>query len=108
MFRTNRIKSALFIASRLLFTPILSTISFVFLIPAVSIKSSFTPLIIIVPSTISLVVPSISVTIAFSSCNKLFSRLLFPTFGLPTIAVLIPSFIIFPFSLSFIILFISF
>ena len=82
--------------------------SVVFLIPAVSIKSNIIPFITIVPSTVSLVVPSISVTIAFSSCNKLFSRLLLPTFGLPIIAVFIPSFIIFPFSLSFIIFFISF
>ena len=33
------------------------------------------------------------VTIAFSSCNNAFNKLLLPTFGLPIITVLIPSLI---------------
>ena len=45
------------------------------------------------PSTISLVVPAISVTIAFSSSNNAFNNDDFPTLGLPTITVEIPSFI---------------
>ena len=46
------------------------------------------------PSTMSLVVPGISVTIAFSSSSNEFRRLLFPTFGFPIIPTLIPSFMI--------------
>ena len=51
----------------------------------------------ILPSTISLVVPGIFVTIAFSSSNNAFNILLLPTFGLPTNATDIPSLIILPF-----------
>ena len=58
---------------------------------------------IICPSTMSLVVPSISVTIAFCSSSKLFNKLLLPTFGLPIIPTFIPSFIILPFSDSLIV-----
>ena len=81
--------------------PIASTSSVGFLIPAVSIKWIGKPCNKILPSTISLVVPSIFVTIALSSFKKAFNKLLFPTFGLPTIAILIPSLIIFPISASF-------
>ena len=77
-------------------TPIFSTTLSVSLIPAVSIKFITIPSKVIFPSTISLVVPSISVTIAFSSSIKAFNKLLFPTFGLPIIPILIPSLIIFP------------
>ena len=66
------------------------------LIPAVSIMLHIMPLITIFPSTISLVVPSISVTIAFSSSRRVFRRLLFPTFGFPIIPIFIPSFINLP------------
>ena len=55
------------------------------------------------PSTISRVVPATSVTIALFSPISLFKILLFPTLGLPTIATLIPSLIIFLVSLSLII-----
>ena len=59
------------------------------------------PSIISVPSTQSLVVPAISVTIALFSSNRLFKILLFPTLGFPIITVLIPCFINFPSLLSF-------
>ena len=42
-----------------------------------------------------------SVTIALSSPSKAFNKLLLPALGLPIIDVLIPSFIILPFLLSF-------
>ena len=89
-------KSTWFTISFDLSTPIFSTISSVSLIPAVSIKFSFIPSNVIDPSTISLVVPAIFVTIAFCSSNKWFSILLFPTFGLPIIATSIPFFNIEP------------
>ena len=57
------------------------------------------PFILIWPSTISLVVPAISVTIALSSCNNAFNNELFPTFGLPIIDVFIPSLINSPLSI---------
>ena len=66
-----------------------------------SIKFRVIPLITICPSTISLVVPSISVTIALSSFSNLFKSEDFPTFGFPTIPTFMPSLMSFPFSLSF-------
>ena len=66
------------------------------LIPAVSIKFRIIPFRFILPSTMSLVVPGIFVTIAFSSFNKVFKMLLFPTFGLPKRDTFIPSFMSFP------------
>ena len=74
------IKSLLFIISLLFSTPSFSTTLFVSLIPAVSIKFSVTPFIVMFPSTMSLVVPSISVTIALSSFISKFNKLLLPTF----------------------------
>ena len=50
----------------------------------------------------SRVVPSISVTIAFSSPASLLSKEDFPAFGLPIITVLIPSLRIIPSSEEFI------
>ena len=47
-------------------------------------------------SIASLVVPAISDTIAFSSFNKVFNRVDFPTFGSPIMATGIPFFIAFP------------
>ena len=91
-------KSALLIASLDLFTPIDSTWSVDSLIPAVSNKWSITPFKLISPSTTSLVVPAISVTIALDSPNKAFNKDDLPTLGLPTKATLIPSLIINPFS----------
>ena len=72
-------------------TPIFSTILSVSLIPAVSIILRIIPLILICSSIISLVVPGISVTIAFSFLAKALRREDFPALGFPTITVLIPS-----------------
>ena len=44
----------------------------------------------------SLVVPSMSVTMAFSSSNRVFNKLLLPTLGRPNIPTLIPWLIILP------------
>ena len=79
------------------FIPIFSTSSFAFLIPAVSINFNGIPLIVINSSIVSLVVPSYSVTIALSSFNIAFNKDDFPAFGVPIIAVFIPSLIILPF-----------
>ena len=73
--------------------PIDSTISSVSLIPAVSTKFKVIPPKLSLASIKSLVVPDISVTIALSSSSRAFNKLDLPTFGLPTIAVLIPSLI---------------
>ena len=80
------------------FTPICSTSLVVFLIPAVSIKFNGIPFIFTNSSIVSLVVPSILVTIALSSSNMAFKSDDFPAFGLPKITVLIPSEIILPLS----------
>ena len=76
--------------------PMLSIISFVSLIPAVSINLKATPSIIISSSIASLVVPAISETIAFSSFKIEFNKVDLPTFGSPIIATGIPFFIAFP------------
>ena len=57
-----------------------------------------TPFKLMASSKTSRVVPAISVTIARSSPTKTFNNEDFPAFGLPTITVLIPSFIILPLS----------
>ena len=90
LFSTRRIKSAFSIAFFDFSTPICSTISFVSLIPAVSMRFRFIPSRVRFASTMSLVVPGILVTMAFSSCISLFRILLFPTLGRPTIAIFIP------------------
>ena len=59
------------------------------------------------PSTTSLVVPAILVTIALSSFKRAFNNDDLPTFGFPIIATLIPSRTILDFSPSLIKLFIS-
>ena len=82
-------------------TPIFSTISSVLRIPAVSIRFKVIPPILICSSNASLVVPSISVTIALSSFARAFNRLDFPALVFPKITVLIPSRIIRPFSAFF-------
>ena len=66
-------------------------ISSVSRIPAVSIILRTTPSMLILPSTISRVVPAIFVTIALSSRSRAFNKLLLPTLGRPIITVLIPS-----------------
>ena len=95
-FNNNKTKSASFNALRLRSTPIFSTTSSVSRIPAVSINCKGTPRTLTYSSIVSLVVPAISVTIAFSSLNSTFNKLDFPTFGRPTIAVFNPSRKIFP------------
>ena len=61
--------------------PIFSIVLSVFLIPAVSINRNIKPLIINLSSIISLVVPAISETIAFSSFKSEFKRVDFPALG---------------------------
>ena len=74
----------------------LSTTSFVSLIPAVSMNLKPIPSITNSSSIVSRVVPAMSETIALSSFNKAFNSVDFPTFGSPTIATGIPFFITFP------------
>ncbi len=59
------------------------------------------PFIFTNSSIVSLVVPSISVTIALSSFKIAFNSEDFPAFGFPIITVLIPSFITLPLSNDF-------
>ena len=92
------IKSASFAISLDFAIPIFSTSLSVFLIPAVSINFNGIPFIVTNSSIVSLVVPSILVTMALSSFNIALSKDDFPAFGFPIIAVFIPSFIILPFS----------
>ena len=77
-------------------TPIFSTTSPVSRIPAVSTILMGIPSIFRYSSTVSLVVPGISVTIARSSSSSQFNKEDFPTFGLPTMTVCKPSRMILP------------
>ncbi len=95
---TKRIRSAFSAACFALSTPIRSTTSFVHRIPAVSTIFNGIPFKIISSSSVSLVVPAISVTIALFSPRSKFKRDDLPVFGFPNITVLIPSFIRLPFS----------
>lgn len=90
------IKSASFATSFDFIIPIFSTSSSASLIPAVSTNFKGIPFTLTNSSIVSLVVPSYSVTIALSSFSIAFNNEDFPALGLPIIAVLIPSFIIFP------------
>ena len=65
--------------------PIFSTLSLALRIPAVSTILRGIPLIVTFSSILSLVVPSISVTIALSSFNIVFNKDDLPAFGLPII-----------------------
>jgi len=78
--------------------PISSTLSFGFLIPAVSITLKRMPSITNGSSIVSLVVPGISVTIALSLSRSLFSKLDLPTLGFPVIIICAPSLTSFYFS----------
>ena len=91
-----KINSASLAMFKAFLTPISSIVSVVFLIPAVSIIFKGIPFIVINSSIVSLVVPSISLTIALSSFKILFNKEDFPAFGRPIIAVFIPSLSIFP------------
>ncbi|MPN16549.1 hypothetical protein SDC9_163894 [bioreactor metagenome] len=92
------IRSALAAYSLDFSTPIFSTVSWVSRMPAVSTILTGTPPIFINSSTVSLVVPGISVTMARSSSKRKFNSELLPTLGLPKITVEIPSRIILPLS----------
>ena len=95
---TYKIRSAFSIEEIARSTPIFSTLSEVSLIPAVSMIFRLIPWISICSSSISLVVPAISVTMARSSPTRTFRREDFPAFGFPTITVRMPSFLILPLS----------
>ncbi|MNT80366.1 hypothetical protein D3C72_2198120 [compost metagenome] len=74
----------------------LSTISFVSRIPAVSINLKPIPPITNSSSMVSRVVPAMSETMARSSFKRAFSKVDLPTFGSPTMATGIPFLITFP------------
>ena len=76
--------------------PILSIVSSVSLMPAVSMSRNVIPSMFVVSSITSRVVPCMSLTIAFSSPTRVLRRVLFPTFVFPAIATAIPSFIALP------------
>ena len=95
---TYIIRSASFVYFFAFSTPIFSIISSALRMPAVSITCKLISWSLIFSSIISLVVPAISVTIAFSSPANIFNKEDLPAFGFPTITVFTPSFIIFPFS----------
>jgi hypothetical protein len=67
------------------------------LIPAVSINRNKIPSMFINSSIVSLVVPAMSLTIALFSFNKLFSNVLLPALGFPTMATRTPFRITFPY-----------
>ena len=71
-------------------------VSWVWRIPAVSIKRNEMPLMVKVSSITSRVVPAISETMALSSLSMAFSRVDLPTLGFPTMATGMPFFIAFP------------
>ena len=71
-------------------TPSASTVSSVSRIPAVSISRSRVEPTMTDSSTVSRVVPGMSVTMARSKPASALSRLDFPTFGRPTMAAATP------------------
>ena len=89
-------RSALSMAALLRSIPSISTLSSECLIPAVSTKLTLMPLRLALSSTVSLVVPGISVTMLRSSLRKRFKSEDFPTFGRPMRAIFTPSRIILP------------
>ena len=76
--------------------PIFSTGSSDSLMPAVSINLNSIPPMTAHSSTVSLVVPANSDTIALSSPKSALSKVLFPLFGSPTIAIGTPLLIALP------------
>ena len=82
--------------------PIFSTSSSDSRSPAVSRSLIGMPWMESSPSTTSLVVPGIGVTMAFCSPKRAFSRLDLPTFGSPRMATFTPSLTYLPSSLSLI------
>ena len=85
------IRSASSAASFALLTPICSTTSSVSRMPAVSMMFRLIPCMRICSSSVSRVVPAISVTIARSSPSSTFIKEDFPAFGFPRMTVRIPS-----------------
>ena len=83
---------AFFAFSIALFTPIFSILFVAFLMPAVSTKQTIFPPIVMVSSIISLVVPGMLETIAFSSFIKAFRTVDFPTLVFPEMTTSIPFF----------------
>ena len=79
-------------------TPILSTVSPVSLMPAVSTIFTGMPPRFIYSSTVSLVVPGMSVTMALSSISRRLSSELLPTLGFPSITASTPSLMTLPIS----------
>lgn len=93
---SQSIMSAFWIACCERRMPSSSMESAVWRIPAVSISRNTRPLIVMVSSMVSRVVPGMSDTIALSSPVRALSRVDFPAFGLPTIATGIPFLIALP------------
>ena len=77
-------------------TPIFSTVSQVCLIPAVSIKLIKIPFLSTLSSSVSRVVPAMSVTIALSFPKIAFKREDLPMLGIPIIATFMPFLTILP------------
>ena len=95
---TNITRSERLKASLLFSIPILSMVSSVSLIPAVSVNTTGISLMTSVSSMVSLVVPGMSVTIALFSPMRAFISEDFPTLGFPIIEIFRPSLIIRPVS----------
>ena len=74
----------------------LSIVSSVVRIPAVSMNRNLMPSIVISSSIASRVVPAISLTMALSSFNSAFNNVDLPTLGAPTIEIGIPLLITLP------------
>ena len=91
MSSTINRRSALLMASRARLTPMRSTVSSLSLMPAVSFKCMRMPSSWMLPSTVSRVVPGMSVTMARSSINRALSREDLPALGLPQMTTRRPS-----------------
>ena len=94
--RSNRTVAALAAFARALRMPSASIWSLVSLNPAVSMKRNRSPSMVHASSTVSLVVPGMSDTMARSSPKRALSRVDFPRLGAPTMATGMPSFKAFP------------
>ncbi|CAI8188112.1 MAG: Uncharacterised protein [Formosa sp. Hel1_33_131] len=84
------------IFSNVFLMPILSMVSSVVRMPAVSINRNLIPSIVISSSIASRVVPAMSLTMALSSFKSAFKSVDFPTFGAPIIEIGMPFLITFP------------
>lgn len=88
---TRRINSALLIWLWLRWIPSFSIVSELSRIPAVSIKRTGKPLMLMTSSMVSRVVPAISLTMARSNPSRRLRRDDFPALGGPAMTVRIPS-----------------